>query len=320
MKIAFVDFWDDFDPANNFLTEAFENLCDVTIVEPNEHPDILVYSIFGYGNLKYHDCIRLYYTGENDVPDFNLCDYAISFNHLNFGNRHFRLPFYINRPSFDMLRTDSRKPITDTDRDFASFVVSNNFCSSPLRNQIFHQLSAYRYVASGGRYANNVGGPVIDKLSFLNKYKFNIAFENSRVNGYTTEKIFDALAASTIPIYWGDPMIAKEVNPDCFINISDFDSLSDAIEYIKHVDNDPKLYYQILNAKPLIDNQFINWEENLRIFINSIISDPQKFVPKYGLGAQIHTSALTKEQMFHNQYLRGVFDAYCKLRKAIQKK
>lgn len=318
MKIAFVDFWEGFDPQDNFLSNAFRKLCSLSIVSANQQPDILIYSIFGYENLKYHDCVRLYYTGENDVPDFNLCDYAISFNHLNFGDRHFRLPFYINRSSFDMLRKRNRMKLPYTDRGFASFVVSNNFCSSPLRSQIFRELSEYKHVASGGRYANNIGGPVDDKLKFLNQYKFNIAFENSRVTGYTTEKIFDALAASTVPIYWGDPMIANEVNPAAFINISEFDSLSDAIEYIQRVDNDPDLYSSILNAEPLIDNGFIHWEDALGAFIKSIIENPQKFVPEYGLGAQIHTSALLKEQMYNNRNLRKAFATYTRLRKTLK--
>jgi len=34
---------------------------------------------------------------------------------------------------------------------------------------------------------------------------FNICAENACVKGYVTEKIFEALEAGTIPIYWGDP-------------------------------------------------------------------------------------------------------------------
>ena len=33
---------------------------------------------------------------------------------------------------------------------------------------------------------------------------FNICVENASVKGYVTEKIFEALEAGTIPIYWGD--------------------------------------------------------------------------------------------------------------------
>ena len=86
--------------------------------------------------------------------------------------------------------------------EFCSFVVSNNN-ASPERDIIFDKLSEYKKVSSGGRYRNHVGGPVSDKLEFQRKHKFAIAFENCSQPGYSTEKILEAFAARTVPIYWG---------------------------------------------------------------------------------------------------------------------
>ena len=44
-----------------------------------------------------------------------------------------------------------------------------------------------------------------DKKLYLEQFVFNICAENACVEGYVTEKIFEALEAGTIPIYWGDP-------------------------------------------------------------------------------------------------------------------
>ena len=44
-----------------------------------------------------------------------------------------------------------------------------------------------------------------DKKAYLEQFLFNICAENACVKGYVTEKIFEALEAGTIPIYWGDP-------------------------------------------------------------------------------------------------------------------
>jgi alpha(1,3/1,4) fucosyltransferase len=44
-----------------------------------------------------------------------------------------------------------------------------------------------------------------DKKRYLEQFLFNICAENACVKGYVTEKIFEALEAGTIPIYWGDP-------------------------------------------------------------------------------------------------------------------
>ena len=34
------------------------------------------------------------YTGENQVPDFNICDYAIGFHYIDFQDRYIRFPLY----------------------------------------------------------------------------------------------------------------------------------------------------------------------------------------------------------------------------------
>ena len=314
MKIAYLDFWDDFDPENNFITKVLSGITTIEIVKPFENPDLLIYSIFGYENLLYHDCVRLYYTGENDVPDFNLCDYAISFHPIDFNERHLRLPLYASWPSFELLRSGKRMVEPQEQRGFCSFVVSNNFCADPLRNEIFEELSKYKFVASGGRHANNIGGAVENKLEFLNRYKFNIAFENSKVDGYTTEKIFDALSAKTVPIYWGNLHVSLDVNPESFINVSDFSSLDEAIEFIKRVDSDDNLYNSFIEANPLKDNMFLNWETLLSDFLEVIVKRPVKYIPNYGLGAQIHQNALEKEELFHNKAFRKILGWYKQLK------
>jgi len=44
-----------------------------------------------------------------------------------------------------------------------------------------------------------------NKKEYLRQFLFNICAENASVKGYVTEKIFDAIEAGAIPIYWGDP-------------------------------------------------------------------------------------------------------------------
>lgn len=315
IKISFVDFWPDFNLQNNFLVTSLKRNYNVEIVNPKNSPDFLFFSIFGYENLFYKDCIRIYYTGENDIPDFNKCDYAISFQHLNFGERHLRLPIYTRWPSFDTLRFSSRKPIPNS-RGFCSYVVSNNWCATPLRTEIFEKLSAYKHIASGGRYANNIGGPIKDKIEFLRNYKFNIAFENSLVNGYTTEKLIDALAAHTIPIYWGNPDVAIDINPKSFINVNDFANIDECIEYIKRVDNDDVLYNQYLSENPIGRfHPFSNWEDLLSSFLCNIIENPHHYITSFGLGGTIFNSALEKEELYHSQALRKILQFYKKFKK-----
>ena len=88
-------------------------------------------------------------------------------------------------------------------------------------------------------------------MNIYKNYKFVIAFENSSSLGYVSEKILLPLSAGSIPIYWGAPDVKDYINPECFINVNDFDSFEDCIEYVKKVDNDDELYQKYINAKPI---------------------------------------------------------------------
>jgi hypothetical protein len=130
---------------------------------------------------------------------------------------------------------------------FCNFLYSNARKASPLREQFFDRLSAYKTVDSGGRLRNNTGFTVDDKRTWQRRYKFTIAFENSCKNGYTTEKIYDALCAHTIPIYWGNPRIAEDFNPGRFISCHDYASFDAVIERVKELDSDPVRYAEMLS-------------------------------------------------------------------------
>jgi len=248
IKIQFTDFWDVFDVNDNFILDALKPNFDVEI---SDDPDYVFCSIFGRKHLKY-SCAKIYYTGENIAPDFNLVDYGMGFPEISFYDRYLRLPHYV---LYDRACDLAKKKPTMSDeeylsREFCNYVISNAI-SAPERGKMLERLNDYKSLASGGRYRNNVGGPVADKIDFSRGYKFSIAFENSGARGYTTEKIMEAFASETVPIYWGNPDIAKEFNPDAFINCHDFDSFDEVIEYVRKVDEDDELYLKMVKA-PII--------------------------------------------------------------------
>ncbi|KAN0047739.1 hypothetical protein ACTA71_002124 [Dictyostelium dimigraforme] len=74
------------------------------------------------------------------------------------------------------------------------------------------------------------------KMAVLKRYTFSIAFENSLCEDYVTEKLWESLSVGTIPIYLGAPNI-KEFLPDqdSIINVRDFKSINDLIEYLNNV-------------------------------------------------------------------------------------
>jgi len=250
LKIKFVDFW----PGFNAQDFGFLNLVsDHYDIEYTDKPDLIVYSCFGTEFLKYN-CPRIFYSGENIRPDFKFCDFAFTFDY-NDDKRHFRLPlFRLYFDEKDLTKVKDIKSILDKKKGFCSFVISN-YKKTEERVLFFHELSKFKEIASGGKYANNVGGPVANKRDFISKYLFNIAFENSSYPGYTTEKIAEPWVEGCIPIYWGDPEITKEINPDCFINMHDYASFDAAIAHIKEVDASPELQTKYLSAPFFKNNE-----------------------------------------------------------------
>lgn len=250
LKIQFTDFWPEFDKENNWFITLLKPHYDL---ELSDKPDVLFYSCYSANFLRFN-CPRIFYTGENIRPDYRFCDFAISFDHSD-NHRHFRLPLFRRWFSENELtKTKFTEKIYAKKRGFCSFVVSNS-TESEERIKFFHLLMDYKKVASGGKYANNVGGPIDNKRVFISKYLFNIAFENSSYPGYTTEKIAEPWVEGCIPIYWGDPEITKDINPDCFINVRDFNSFEEAIEHVKKVDTSVSLQMQYLNAPFFRNNE-----------------------------------------------------------------
>ena len=250
VRIKFVDFFKGFDPLQNDFVEILSKRYQVVM---SDDPEYLIYSCFGYEHLKYN-CIRIFYTGECITPNFNECDYAIGFDRLQFGDRYIRVPLYrLFQYKKNAESLFSRRVFTMDDlekkKGFCSFVYSNCFAQNK-RTEMFEKLSQYKQVDSGGRYRNNIGGAVDDKMAFQSKYKFSIAFENTSYPGYSTEKLMEAFAAGTIPIYYGDPDIIQDFNPGAFVNCHDYPSLEDAIERVKEIDQSDELYLQIRNTPP----------------------------------------------------------------------
>jgi alpha(1,3/1,4) fucosyltransferase len=226
------------------------------LIEVDDDPDFIIYSV-GTDFLKYRDAIRIFFTTENVRPDFNLCDYAFGFDWLTLQDRHYRCPNYQLYDEFkDIARRQRSAAGIATKTKFCNFIYTNGD-AHPIRDRFFAMLSEYKRVDSAGAHLNNVGGLTPGrayvgdwtnpKVQFQGDYKFSIAFENSSSIGYTTEKIVHALAADTIPIYWGNGEIEREFNPKRFINLHAFPRPEDAIERIIEIDANDDLFRSMLS-------------------------------------------------------------------------
>ncbi len=271
MRVYFVDFWNGFDVNDNFFIHRLRML-DPKVCLDKEHPDFLFCSSFGNSHLRYKNCIKIYFTGENDVPDFNLYDYAIASHSLSFGDRYLRFPLYVLYQGFDRL-LDKRYEKSDVlNRKFCNFVYSNAKWADPIRDHFFHELSKYKKIDSGGRHLNNIGGPVADKMTFIRDYKFTIAFENSALSGYTTEKIMEPMVVNSLPIYWGNPEVGLDFNECSFVLLSYKRALVACIEEIIRLDTNDAYYLEKMSRPWFLSGMRPeDWLMSLDTFLRHIL-------------------------------------------------
>lgn len=273
IKIRFTDFWSDQNTPDSTFFRLLSNHFNIEI---SENPDYIIYSVFGYEYLKYN-CIRIFFTGEQVCPDFDISDYAIGFESLTFGDRYLRFPLYaLGKLPEDFLEIEKDYKEIDinrfNNRDFAVFTYSNSKATSP-RDDFFLRLNIRKKVVSPGKHLNNTGFYVDDKVSFESNFKFSIAFENASYLGYTTEKIIDSFAAKTIPIYYGDESVENDFHPESFINLHNFDTFDDAIDYIISLENDPNRLSEILHHKKFKSNVYLYHQQLLDFFVNIFQQD-----------------------------------------------
>ena len=244
----------------------------------SDNPDFVI--AYCYGNdrggqpeVMKHECVRIYHGTECLTPDFNIYDYALHQDYIDFDDR------YLHFPSWAWLFFANGQHRTDyvftprhfkNDR-FCAFLSSNGGTKSTiLRDRFFEKLSLYKRVDSGGHYKNNIGGAIdsqystdgflLNKMRWLSNYKFAFAFENTQFPGYISEKLFDAYSAGCVPIYWGDTSLRVGVGAvDRGYDSTNCENIDTRLPKI----NEKLLDYK-LNPKAFINaHDFVNLDELL---------------------------------------------------------
>ena len=76
------------------------------------------------------------------------------------------------------------------------------------------------------------------KFEVLQNYEFCLCFENMRMDGYITEKIFDCLYAGTIPLYLGAPDVLDYIPADVFVDCRKYSTWREMWEDISCMPSD----------------------------------------------------------------------------------
>lgn len=303
IRIDFSDFWPGFRKDDNFFWNLLKKRFDV---ELHAQPDFLFYSNRETHVHRVHNCVKIFFTVESFLPDWGECDYAFTCHYLN-DPRHLRLPLYVfYAPANELVRAGNEDwdAIMAAKKEFCAFVIGKH--EPKRRIHFFNKLCSYKKVHSAGGVLNNIGYriPLVAgaKVDFLRGYKFNIAFENTSIPGYTTEKIVEPMQAHCLPIYWGSPRIGEEFNTASFLNYGDFPSEDALIEEVIKLDRDNEKYLERLkqpnfhNNRP---NEFYD-EDRLLGHFEKIFSAPITPVSRRRRVFRLGRWTLVKQNRPHN--------------------
>ena len=106
-----------------------------------------------------------------------------------------------------------------------------------LRHQVIDRYKTQ--IDCFGNYTNN---RIDNKEQGLSEYMYSITIENAIIPGYWTEKLLDAFATKTVPIYYGDRLsVGKYFNDDGIIYFDDINQLDEILSNLSVEDYNKRL-------------------------------------------------------------------------------
>jgi hypothetical protein len=155
----------------------------------------------------------------------------ISINYDNIFSRFISKP----RHYFNKLRYFNNSIFKFDDLYETRFKIISHLAESNefyLYGRNWNSAIKYNKLLSGLNLKNNPTESQ-DKAKTISEFKYVLCIENTILDGYITEKIFDAMIHGSVPIYLGAPDIKNIVPGNCFINLSNFDMQNNLIDHLK---------------------------------------------------------------------------------------
>lgn len=149
--------------------------------------------------------LRVWYSGENvRPPNSQGIDAFLGFDKNSPIASNVFLPLWATQLGEDVELARHKQEVLMSSRrtqfkkkDFACIVISN---PEPIR---LHFLAELQKIGSVHCYGPAFGNTVLDKQEVLQRYRFNLCFENDLYPNYVTEKVFNSYEGECIPIWWG---------------------------------------------------------------------------------------------------------------------
>ena len=203
--------------------------------------------------------IRVWYSGENIRPPIydDTIDFFLSFDAESYSNRNFYFPYWFRSLNLGNQGKTESEIRVGAAINYQNLTVSRHYLHEKslfacvfISNMHPIRLAAIEALQKIGKvdcFGSGVGKPVKNKFDVSKNYKFMICFENDLYPGYVTEKLVEAYASCTIPLYWGNLGLSAEYfNSESYLNYFNFLSLENFVEKVA------KIEYTKTYTKPLL--------------------------------------------------------------------
>ena len=226
--VRFFNWWGTDNSSDNiqdhWFKEFFERCC-ADFVDA-DHQKICLYTVFGSPYVLTQtdkSCANIFFTGENtnvmhtqyadELQFARYMDAVCSF--FTKTPKSIRFPLWLTYWRF---QTDGLFKIPSTSGRNGKAIIVSNHSANGLRTHVVEALQTYDIEIECNRAdvfpmckQVDVGSGSRGKIETLKSYKYNICCENSLSEGYTTEKLFEALAGGCVPIYFGNDPVEPKV-------------------------------------------------------------------------------------------------------------
>jgi len=286
IKLSIHNFWPDFNYDENIFISILKDIYKNELIVTNNVNDCnlcLVAENYVPKEIDRFKTKILTFMAEPKPVQYQDGDYHLSFDPSRNDLKNIRMPLWYIYINFYNLQ-NQKNPIpavlpNELKNNKWYNTEKNNFCVAPFsaihknRVDFLQLLNTYKATYGFGLPFGNGDHDrnQLKKYDAICTFRFAMAFENTYKTGYVTEKFLQAKTAGCIPIYWGDPYVLHDFNPDCFIYVNNFKNIQECLEYIKYVDSNEEVYQKIKNA-PIFKYDIVESLTNIKKQIKETIS------------------------------------------------
>jgi hypothetical protein len=215
---------------------------------------------------------RIWFTGENIRPPMDSTFHSfLSFDQDSYDGRNFYMPTWLQYLAMGDSYHFPHLGVKISEKNLLEKRTLNRekekFICVIMRNRNITRLRAIKELSRLGNvdvYGPASGSFLRSKFSTASQYKYTLCFENDLFPGYVTEKLIEAYATKTVPLYWGDLGNETRLNQNAFINLKNFNNLREFVDYISSINQD--------EYKQIYEQPFLTQECHARNIINDALS------------------------------------------------